>query len=66
MPNIKMVSEKDYTQVTLQVVSFGAHFQKIYNMALRFCKTMIYSSWKMVRPARNSTRKRPRRSFRAH
>jgi hypothetical protein len=61
-----MVSMKDYTQNTLQAVSFGAHVQKINSMALRFCKTRILSSWKMVRPARNSTRKRPRRSFRAH
>jgi hypothetical protein len=41
MPNIKMVSQKDYTHNIHQMVSFGAHIQKIKNTALRFWKTMI-------------------------
>jgi hypothetical protein len=41
MQNIKMISQKDYGQIIHQMVSFGAHIQKIKNMALRFWKTMI-------------------------
>ena len=41
MPNIKMVSQKDYTHYIHQMISFGTHIQNIKNTALRFCKTMI-------------------------
>jgi hypothetical protein len=34
IPNIKMIFKKDYTQNTLQMVSVGAHVQKINSTAL--------------------------------
>jgi hypothetical protein len=43
MPNIKMISEKDYTHNIDQMVSIGSHIQKVNNMALRFFQTMILS-----------------------
>jgi hypothetical protein len=66
MPNIKMISLKDYTHNKLQAVSFGSLIQNINNTALRFCKKMILSSWKLARFARDSTRKRLSRSLSAH
>ena len=34
MPNIKIISQKDYAQNIHQMVSFGSHVQKIKNTAL--------------------------------
>ena len=66
MPNFKTILKKDYTQNTLKMVSFGAHFLKVNHMAIRFCKTMTLTSWKLTRFARDSLRKRPSISLRAH
>ena len=49
MPNIKMISEKDYRQNIDQMVSIGSHIQKVKNTALRFCQIMILSSGKPTR-----------------
>ena len=61
MPNIKMISEKDSTQNIDQMVSIGSHIQKVNYMALRLYQTMIFSSGKLARNARDSARKRGRR-----
>jgi hypothetical protein len=63
MLNFKMVSLKEYPQKIHQMVSIGALIQKAKNTALRFSQTMIISSWRLTRFARDSTRKRPSRSL---
>jgi hypothetical protein len=52
--------------IMLKMVSFGAHIHKINYMVFQYCKTIIYSSMKLVNVASYSTRKKQNRSLRGH
>ena len=66
MPNIKIINKKDFTHHIDQMVSIGSQIQKVKTTALRFSQTMILSSGKLARLARDSPRKSASRSLRAH
>ena len=64
-PNIKIINKKDFTQNIDQMVSIRSRIQKINSTALRFSQTIILSSGKLARLARNSARKSALRSLKA-